>query len=153
MEKKYKLNDWIHLIENNKENSWLTDSLWRMEELTYDDTGESSVTYPFNFQMYQKLATETAVFPAEVALEYLTLGLTNEAGEVAGKIKKYLRGDYTLDIEHRLELMKELGDVAWYLSVLADHLGLDYEDLHAHNIGKLYDRKNRGVIKGDGDNR
>ena len=40
---------------------------------------------------YQRKAAETAIFPKEKALEYLALGLTSEAGEVAGKVKKIIR--------------------------------------------------------------
>ena len=40
---------------------------------------------------YQRKAAETAIFPKEKALEYLTLGLTGEAGEIANKVKKLIR--------------------------------------------------------------
>ena len=40
---------------------------------------------------YQIRAAETAIFPKEKALEYITLGLTGEAGEIANKIKKVIR--------------------------------------------------------------
>ena len=40
---------------------------------------------------YEARANNTAIFPKEKALEYLALGLTSEAGEVAGKVKKIIR--------------------------------------------------------------
>jgi len=46
---------------------------------------------------YQERTRETAVYPEQSAVEYLALGLNDEAGEVAGAFKKYLRGDYGED--------------------------------------------------------
>ena len=39
---------------------------------------------------YQAEAKKTAIFPADKALEYLSLGLVGEAGEVANKVKKII---------------------------------------------------------------
>ncbi len=47
----------------------------------------------FNMDKYQKLAATTAIYPQEKALEYLTLGLTSEVGELTGKIAKWYRKD------------------------------------------------------------
>lgn len=105
--------------------------------------------YPKN---YQTAAKETAVFPQESALEYLSLGLVNEAGEAAGKVKKYLRGDYGF-ITLRENMKGELGDTLWYLAVLADFLEIELNEIMDQNIEKLQDRMNRGKLKGDGDNR
>jgi NTP pyrophosphatase (non-canonical NTP hydrolase) len=104
----------------------------------------------YTFEDYQFDAGETAVFPEEVALSYLALGLTNEAGEVAGKIKKHLRGDGWLDTN---ALVDELGDVLWYLTMLAGCTGVDLQEVAWRNMRKLQSRAERGVIKGDGDNR
>jgi NTP pyrophosphatase (non-canonical NTP hydrolase) len=41
--------------------------------------------------LYQQKACETAIFPKETALAYLTLGLAGEAGEIANKAKKLIR--------------------------------------------------------------
>ena len=103
------------------------------------------------FNIYQKLAKETAIYPSEKALEYLSLGLASEAGEVAGIVSKWLRGDEKqVNVK---EMTKELGDVLWFLSCLADELGLDFAEIAVYNIKKLADRQARGVIKGNGDNR
>jgi hypothetical protein len=48
---------------------------------------------------------------------YLRLGLESEVGEVAGVIKKYLRGDYDID-EFRKRMFSELGDCLWYEAML-----------------------------------
>lgn len=101
---------------------------------------------------YQQKTEETAVYPDEDAIEYLALGLNDEAGEVAGAFKKYLRGDYDED-EFRDRLVGEAGDVLWYWTRLLDECDLDAKEVMEKNADKLFDRKDRGVIQGDGDNR
>ena len=104
--------------------------------------------------IYQALVRNTAIYPREHSIIYPALGLAGESGEVCEKIKKYLRGDYTLSDEEKIEeLEKEIGDVLWYLANLASDLHLSLEDIANMNIEKLQDRKNRNVLKGEGDNR
>jgi len=105
-----------------------------------------------SFDEYQKYAAETAVYPINVELTYLTIGLTNEAGEFAGKIKKILRGDYTQEQCHS-DLVLELGDVLWYAAQIATALGIKLSNVAGANISKLHDRKARNTIQGDGDKR
>lgn len=102
------------------------------------------------FNDYQVFAKATAIYPAKHAIVYPALGLAGEAGEVTEKVKKWLRGDRELDKE---SLAKELGDVLWYLSALAEDLGITLEQIAQANVNKLLDRQDRGVLKGDGDNR
>lgn len=104
----------------------------------------------YRFITYQDDALATAVFPEAHALEYLTLGLAGEAGEVAGKVKKWFREDGDLE---RDKIIDELGDVLWYITLLANHFGCDLGEVAYRNAEKLRDRMARGVIKGDGDNR
>lgn len=87
-------------------------------------------------------------------IAYPTLGLTNEAGEVAGKVKKIFRdrGGIVTDGD-REALTLELGDVLWYLAELCTQLGVDLSDVAAANIRKLEDRTARGTLAGDGDHR
>lgn len=100
---------------------------------------------------YQDGACSTAIFPKETALAYLTLGLSGEAGEIANKAKKLIRdGD---DPNKRQEIGKELGDVCWYIAVLADELGMNLGYIMERNLIKLADRKERGKLQGSGDNR
>ena len=105
-----------------------------------------------NFNEYQKLARSTAVYPEEHKVVYPALGLCGEAGEVADKIKKTIRGDSSLD-EVTGSIAGELGDVLWYLAILADDLGLPLEDIAHWNVDKLQRRMKSNKIKGDGDNR
>lgn len=107
------------------------------------------------FDEYQKRTHETAVYGEEVAHQYTILGLVNEAGEVAGKLKKMMRGDELPndDVSWRDLIGAELGDVLWYASEICNAFGLNLSDVAEYNLKKLQDRKNRNVIRGDGDRR
>jgi NTP pyrophosphatase (non-canonical NTP hydrolase) len=108
-----------------------------------------------NFSNYQTQSRRTAKYPAiGHPVIYPTLGLTNEAGEVAGKIKKIFRDKDGLIGKMELEALKsELGDVLWYLAQVCTELDISLDEVAQANIAKLLDRLERGVIKGDGDNR
>lgn len=96
---------------------------------------------------YQKAARRTAIYKDKII--YPALGLCGESGEVAEKIKKFLRDGVMND----KEVAKELGDVLWYIANLAEDLGYDLAEIADINLEKLADRSNRNVIKGSGDNR
>lgn len=103
---------------------------------------------------YQKRALETAIYPIGSKIVYPTLGLTGEAGEVADKVKKVIRdNDGDFSAEKRLEIAQEVGDVLWYVANLASDLGYTLKEIGEMNIKKLSSRKERGVLKGNGDNR
>jgi len=104
---------------------------------------------------YQNKAAETAIFPKEKALEYLTLGLTGEAGEIANKVKKLIRDGADVEgyNDKLVQIANELGDVLWYCAMLANELDANMGKIMESNLNKLADRKNRGVIGGSGDNR
>jgi len=104
---------------------------------------------------YQNKARETAIYPnKDNNFIYPTLGLVGEAGEVAEKIKKVIRdNDGVLSEDKRIETAKELGDVMWYISNLAAELGFDLDTIASMNIEKLFSRKDRGTLRGSGDNR
>jgi len=108
-----------------------------------------------DFTDYQQKAKHTAKYPIiGHAVIYPTLGLANEAGEVAGKIKKIFRDKEGVIGDTEREALKgELGDVLWYLAQVSTELGLSLDDIAEHNIVKLLDRLARDKIHGDGDNR
>src|SRR5262245_6974791 len=101
-----------------------------------------------NFTEYQQKARATAKYPViEHGVIYPTLGLTNEAGEVAGKIKKIFRDKDGVIGEAEKEALKaELGDVLWYISQVATELNLSLDEIAEANIAKLLDRQARGKI-------
>ena len=107
------------------------------------------------FDEYQCEAARTAQYPLiGHGVIYPTLGLSNEAGEVAGKVKKIFRdkGGQWSDAD-REALAAELGDVLWYLAQVCSEIGLSMEDVARQNLAKLASRRARGVIQGDGDAR
>ncbi len=108
-----------------------------------------------NFNDYQTKSRKTAKYPAiGHPVIYPALGLVNEAGEVAGKVKKIFRDKGGVIGEAEREALKsELGDVLWYIAQVCTELGLSLDEVAEYNIHKLYDRLERGKIKGDGDNR
>lgn len=108
------------------------------------------------FEEYQKISRKTAIYKdADKNFIYPTLGLVGEAGEVAEKIKRILRGenDGIINKEIRVEIEKELGDVLWYLAQLATELNVSLEEVAEKNIEKLQSRLERGVLHSAGDNR
>lgn len=101
---------------------------------------------------YTKATAQTAIYPEagtgkDIELYYLALGLTSEAGEVSGKVKKLIR-DNKLDVGN---LAYELGDCFWYLARLCDAIGYEPEDILQINMSKLLKRKEAGTISGNGD--
>ena len=108
-----------------------------------------------NFDDYQHKSRRTAGYPAiGHPIIYPALGLVNEAGEVAGKVKKIFRDKGgVINEESRRALEAELGDVLWYLAQICTELGLSLDEVAEHNIEKLYGRLVRGTIRGDGDER
>lgn len=116
---------------------------------------------------YQTKAMETCV-EKSANTAYMLTGLTAEVGEINDKVAKWIRkgearfdNNYlvfnTSDIKERnayiVELVKEMGDVLWFVAGLATRLGVSLEDVASINLEKLASRKKRGVIVGEGDNR
>jgi NTP pyrophosphatase (non-canonical NTP hydrolase) len=105
---------------------------------------------------YQQKAIVTNLKKEDKVLELIqqVLGLGDEAGEVQAIFKKWIRDDMAdfekLDVTR---IKKELGDVLWYVSVVAHDVGLDLDDIAQSNVDKLADRQKRGVLGGSGDNR
>ena len=100
------------------------------------------------FNENQAEAAKTATGLADSTLWYPGLGLAGEAGEVAEKLKKHYRDGASL-----AGLVKELGDVLWYMAAIARNLGITLEEVAQANLGKITSRKERGKIHGEGDNR
>ena len=65
------------------------------------------------------------------------MGLCGESGEVIDLIKKHLFQGHELNKD---DLLKELGDVAWYLAEAAYALDVPLEEICQKNIEKLKKR-------------
>ena len=118
--------------------------------------------HPDAFDEYQEqCASEFAFYPG--MLIYPALGLAGEAGEVVEKVKKLVRDDEMqldegfntgeIDPEKRLAIALELGDVMFYIAMIADDIDYTLGEVAEMNLQKLADRKNRGHLRGSGDNR
>jgi NTP pyrophosphatase (non-canonical NTP hydrolase) len=103
-----------------------------------------------NFNDYQEKAASFRV--ANASNEERVMGLLEEAGEVAGVFKRFLRGDYSEDMASS-KLFKELGDVLFYVSQIAKDNGWKFSEIAQGNIDKLESRQIRGLILGSGDDR
>ena len=111
--------------------------------------GARGISDIMDWETYREWTRTTAQYPKDKEEEYLLIGLANEVGEVLGKYKKQLRGDG----DKYKEIRDELGDVCWYLARIFDMYDMRLIEVLHENFLKLTDRKNRGVIKGDGDKR
>lgn len=133
--------------------------------------------------MYQRIATKSAIYPGQgtpLGLAYCSLKLNGEAGEFAEHVGKAMRDDNLIILGHRraplnladygvvqaryvglrpltaerrAALVKEAGDVLWYVSALCNELGLKLSDVASANLHKLSDRTKRDKLRGSGDNR
>lgn len=91
---------------------------------------------------YQKLALRTASsINSEDLIHNGALGLCGESGEVADVVKKWKFQGHDLD---KQKIIKELGDVCWYIAIMAEGLGVDLETVMQLNIEKLRSRYPEG---------
>lgn len=101
---------------------------------------------------YQQAALKTYSFDHPIL--HPAIGLSEEAGEVMGCVKRFIRDDQSkLTPERREKIKGELGDTLWYLSVLAYDCGLTMNEVAEFNLQKLASRKERGKLKGEGGDR
>lgn len=124
--------------------------------------------------IYQEIATKSAIYPGQgtpLGLAYVALKLNGEAGEFAEHVGKAMRDDdllrlapdqhlapiayldETLTPERRELIIKEIGDVLWYLSAACNELGISLSEAATINLEKLCDRAERNALRGSGDNR
>lgn len=107
-----------------------------------------------NFNGYQQRAWKTAHYPDRGKnLWYPALGL-GESGEAQNIIKKVYRDSNGVPTEEqRQQIIKELGDILWYIAAVATELNYGLDRVAFFNLEKLKSRAERGTIKGSGDNR
>lgn len=112
------------------------------------------------FNEYQDKAITTDTFGGKmesaIDLGFLekAFGLTGEAGEVAEKLKRiYREKNGQINEEDRKEIIKEFGDVLWYISALARYLEVPLEEVASINLEKVLSRQKRNLTLGTGDNR
>lgn len=105
-------------------------------------------------QAISTLITDYAYGDITPQLMGCLLGLSDESGEVLGKVKKLLRDKQgKLSDEDKQEIIKELGDVLWYVASVSSLLGSNLDEVASANVEKLASRQARDVLHGSGDNR
>ncbi len=96
-----------------------------MDFATYQHSADRTLPKPVGTLSIDEWKTQLAVFG---------LGVAGEAGEVADLVKKFVGHGHALD---KTKLVKELGDVLWYLSALCTLNGLTLADVAKTNVAKL----------------
>ena len=130
---------------------------------------------------YQRISQLTAIYPGRgtpLGLSYAALKLNGEAGEFAEHFGKALRDDDMVknvavktvrldDVPHTTHaiefrgltperkalLIKEAGDVLWYLAAICDELRMSMSSLAQANLDKVLSRSVNNTLQGSGDNR
>jgi NTP pyrophosphatase (non-canonical NTP hydrolase) len=126
------------------------------------------------FDTYQHIATKSAIYPGQgtaLGLAYVALKLNGEAGEFAEHVGKAMRDDALMSglqchldgsvsrqftpmsDARRTALIKEVGDVLWYVSAACNELGIHFSEVALTNLEKLCDRGERDALRGSGDER
>ncbi len=122
-----------------------------------DDYQTAALKYDTNIDFrdgLMKYSKDGIMIATENGLLEKILGLPGEAGETADKFKKILRDKGgMISPTDRDEIVKELGDVLWYVAMIAEYLEVPLSEVAKVNIDKLESRLKRKMIHGEGDNR
>jgi NTP pyrophosphatase (non-canonical NTP hydrolase) len=132
------------------------------------------------FDDYMRLASRTAIYPGQrtaLGLVYVALKLNGEAGEFAEHVGKAIRDDGIVTLveewdcededcnfsayltrdyltpKRREALIKELGDICWYVANACRELNIRPTEVLRRNLVKLADRAARNKLQGSGDDR
>lgn len=125
-----------------------------------------------NDSEYLKAIKETYDPHTQNEILYCMVGVAGEAGEIANMVQKAMRGDFDSELlllaattwpedhpflakyeRQREKLLTEMGGVFYFLHALCWKLGVEPGEVMRMNVEKLLSRKERGVIRGDGDDR
>lgn len=93
------------------------------------------------FDEYEALALRTASDATRESPESMidtgVLGLNGEAGEIADDWKKFKYHGHQFD---KNKMVKELGDILWYVACAAEGIDMSMEEIAEANIEKLEKR-------------
>lgn len=148
---------WYKLRLKTKPDVWPERDVWtksvRREELDQmcdalerRAENEQRLRSGLSMNEYQALAMRTAMKTdgEKPAPEYLALSLTGEAGEIAEIIKKHFYHGHPMEVD---ALADELGDLMWYIAVMANVYGFDLGEIARRNVEKLRRRYPEGFSK------
>lgn len=105
--------------------------------------------FNMTFSHYEKMAMDLR--KTQATAQYARDGLVAEVGEYFDLRAKSQRDGVPENYKDRAK--KELGDILWFITAIANDEGFDLEAIAEANLTKLYDRKARGVLGGSGDYR
>ena len=153
---------WYVCADGQYHDEITSDDLRRMADYIDKKEGHMRrIPHGYTLDDYQSSALTTAIYPDQGyfgGVIYATLGLAGEAGEISNKVKKLIRDKLmkssdSVGVADAAMLADELGDVLWYVAVLADELGYNLSEIAEGNATKLRSRQERGKLGGSGDNR
>ena len=108
----------------------------------------------YSKQAISTLLGEHDIVDMDATLLSQVFGLVGESGEVAEKFKKLIRDKQgKISEEDKQEILKELGDILWYVNAVSTLLGSSLDEVAQKNLDKVLSRKARGATQGSGDNR
>lgn len=98
---------------------------------------------------YRNEVERTARIAEDAHQNYVmgALGLSGEAGELVDEIKKVVFHGKELNRDY---LIKEMGDVRWYLEYLSIAFGISMQEVEERNVAKLRERYPAGFVTGGG---
>ena len=122
-----------------------------------DDYQTAALKYD-TFVGYQdglmKYSRDGVMFATETGLIEKVMGLPGEAGETIDKFKKIIRDkNGMISLSDKEEIKKELGDVLWYVTMIAEYLEIPLSEVANANLEKLESRYVRNKLHGSGDTR
>jgi NTP pyrophosphatase (non-canonical NTP hydrolase) len=82
-----------------------------------------------------------------------SVGLASESGEFSEIVKKVIFQGKELNVDVRYHMLRELGDICWYLANAANALGADLEEIVKMNVAKLEARYPNGFEVSRSENR
>jgi NTP pyrophosphatase (non-canonical NTP hydrolase) len=98
---------------------------------------------PLSFDQYQEACswTKNTKLSPDLFLATLGLGIVGEGGEIADRIKKVVGHGHAKD---RKKMTEELGDLLWYVAMIATQYDIHLYDIAGRNVEKLRERYPRG---------
>ena len=131
------------------QNATIKALLWDLVEIVNDCFPREAPPPSITMNGYQKATDETVVYDPYVAVEYCTLQIGGEAGEVLSARAKHLRKDFGYE-EYKRRTVHECGGLIWHVARLLAELGVSLGDCATKNLEELKSRFERGVVRGDG---
>tara|TARA_B100001094_G_scaffold293595_1_gene313562 strand:+ start:429 stop:764 length:336 start_codon:yes stop_codon:yes gene_type:complete len=100
---------------------------------------------------YKKIRKQSQI--KDFDLNYYSIGLGGEVGEVLNEIKKLHRDDNDILTEDRkTKIISEMGDCMWYLQGMCDSINVNIEDIFQSNINKISKNKSSLIKNSSNDN-